>query len=242
MKKRHLNRALLIVLVVASQIVGFACASQNSAQSQEKALLAAAQKAAGKDNLVSLRTLEHKALGAIDSLAERQGGRLTLHLKSGTVKVYEDRPECKISEKESKCQMYVLVAHVNSLHLFVLSKLDYESAEYLVVDDTSGDETSLRSFPKFSPSGRYALVLLINDEQLGFAVQIWHRDGHRFILDWSGSPHTDGFYTSYSLKHWSKEDSIALLAVNRFEPPKQNAITHFELHHAADGWKIVEAR
>lgn len=242
MKKRNLNRALLVVLVITSQIFGSVCASQNSAKSQDNALLAAAQKAVGKDNLVSLRTLEPKALGAADSLAERQGGRLVLHLKSGTAKVYEDRPECKIPEKESKCQMYVLVAHANSLHIFVLAKLYYESAEYLLVDDATGDETILRSFPKFSPSGHYALTLLINDVQIGFAVQIWRREGSRFILDWSGSPHIEGFYTSYALEHWSREDSIALLAENSFEPPKPNAIMHFELHHAADGWKVVDAR
>jgi hypothetical protein len=242
MKMRYLNRTIFVVLVIASQMFGSTCSSQNSTQSRESTLLARAEKAASNDNLASIRGLEPKALGDADSLAERQGRRLTLHLKSGTTRVYEDSPECQLPEKESKCQMYVLIAHVNSLHLFVLAKLYYESAEYLLVDDATGGETSLRSFPKFSPSGRYALVLLVNDEQVGFAVQIWRREGHGFILDWSGSPHVEGFYTSYALEHWFKEDSIALLAENRFEPPKPNAITHFELHHVADGWEVVEAR
>ena len=242
MKIKYLNHALFVALAIASQMVGSAYAAQKAAQLRENALLAAARQAADKDNLLGIRALEPKALDATDAHAERQGSRLTLHLKSGTTKIYADRPECKIPDKESKCQMYVLVAHANSLHIFVLAKLYYESAEYLLVDDAAGDETSLRSFPRFSPSGGYALALLINDEQVGFAVQIWRREGHRFLLDWSGSPHLEGFYTTYALEHWAREGSIALRAENRFESPKPNAITHFELDHLADGWKVVDAR
>lgn len=90
MKMRYLNRTLFVVLVIASEMFGSAFASQNSAQSQDNALFAAAQKAADKDNLVSIRSLEPKALGAANARAERQGGRLTLHLKSGTAEIYDE--------------------------------------------------------------------------------------------------------------------------------------------------------
>jgi hypothetical protein len=122
---------------------------------------------------------------------------LILQLSSGVTKTFEDTPECRAADQEAKCQKYSLVAHARTRGVFVVAKLYYESAEYLLVDDGSGEEAVLRQFPMFSPTGKHALVLLINDEQLGFAVQIWRREGRRFVLDWSGSSHAGGMYTSY---------------------------------------------
>ena len=238
MKKRYLNRALFAALAIASQMLGSACVAQGSSQPHEDALLAAAQKAAG--NSMDIQALEPKALGAADAHTERQRSRLTLHLKSGTAKIYDDRPECKIPDKESKFQMYVLVAHASSRNTFVLAKLYYESVEYLLVDDATGDETTLRSFPIFSPSGDHVLVLLMNDEQVGFAMQIWRRAGDTFVLDWSGSPHAKGMYTSYELLSWSSENTIELQAETSFEPPKPSVKKRFELRYSAHNWNVVE--
>jgi len=75
-----------------------------------------------------------------------------------------------------------------------------------------------------------------------WAPKIEHYGGHRFMLDGRGSPHVEGFPVSGELENWSKDDSFASPAEDRFEPPKPNAITDRELHHAADGWKVVEVR
>jgi hypothetical protein len=133
-----------------------------------------------------------------------------------------------------------LIAHARTRGVFVVAKLYYESAEYLLVDDGSGDEAVMRQFPIFSPSGKHALVLLMNDEQLGFAVQIWRRDGHRFVLDWSGSPYAEGMYTSYKLVRWPSEGKIELHSETSFDPPKSSLLKKFTLRQAARGWKIVE--
>lgn len=240
MKMRYLNRTFFVVLMIASQMFSSACAAPPPAQQQERSLLAAARKAA--ENSTDIRAFEQKALATTGADAERQGNRLILHLKSGTEKIYENRPECEIQDKESKCQMFALAAHANSQSTFVVAKLYYESSEYLLVDDVTGDETVLRGFPDFSPSGRHVLVLLMNDEQIGFAVQIWRRNGHKFILDWSGSPYTEGSYTSYELVRWLNENIIVLHATTDFDPPKPSVKMHFELRQVADGWKVVEVR
>lgn len=145
-------------------------------------------------------------------------------------------------DQEAKCQSYRLVAHARTRGVFVVAKLYYESAEYLLIDDSSGDETVLRRFPIFSPSGKQVLLLLMNDEQLGFAIQVWRRDGHRFVLDWSGSPHADGGYTSYKLVRWPSESTIALQSETSFDPPKTNLLKQFTLRHAAKGWNVIEVR
>jgi hypothetical protein len=205
----------------------------------EDSLLTAARSASDKDDLTSIQAIESKAL-ELDPDSRRQGDRLLLHLGSGLTREFDDKPECKSQGQEAKCQMYRLVAHARARGVFVVAKLYYESAEYLLVDDTSGEEAILRQFPSFSPSGKHALVLLMNDEQLGFAIQIWRRDGRRFVLEWSGSPHADGMYTTYNLVRWQSDASIELQSETSFDPPKPSALKKFALRQSSQGWKVVE--
>jgi hypothetical protein len=204
----------------------------------EDSLLSAARSASDKEDLSGVQAIESKAL-ELDSDAHRQGDRLILHLSSGA-KDYKDKPECRSEDQEAKCQSYRLIAHARTRGVFVVAKLYYESAEYLLVDDGSGDEAVMRQFPIFSPSGKHALVLLMNDEQLGFAVQIWRRDGHRFVLDWSGSPYAEGMYTSYKLVRWSSEGNIELQSETSFVHQKSSVLKEFTLRQAAHGWKVVK--
>jgi hypothetical protein len=217
MRMRNPHRVFPTTLIVTSLMISSACVAQDSTQAQENALLAAAKKANEKEDLLGVRVLEQNALSASGVDADRQGDRLVLHLKSSATKIYEDAPECKYPDKESECQMYALVAHASSRGIFVVARLYYESAGYLLVDDTTGNETTLRNFPDFSPSGNRVLVLLINDQQVGSEVQIWHREGHKFALEWSGSPHADGVYTSYKLERWPVEGSIELESETNIE-------------------------
>jgi hypothetical protein len=237
----HLNRVFchVVVFVIAIQLPGANLTASYVETPPENSLLAAAKSASDNDDLTGVQTIESKAL-QVDPDANRQGDRLVLRLSSGATRVYEDKPECRIADQEAKCQRYRLVAHARTRGVFVVAKLYSESAEYLLVDDGSGDEAVLRQFPIFSPSGKHVLVLLMNDEQLGFAVQVWRRDGARFVLDWSGSPHAEGGYTSYRLVRWLSEGTIELQSDASLEPPKTNLLKRFTLRHAAKGWNVVE--
>ena len=112
----------------------------------------------------------------------------------------------------------------------------------IVASDATGDETGLPRFPDFSPAGGHVLVRISDDEQIGFAVQIWRREGHTFVREWSGSPYADGSYTAYRLIGWCGEDTIDLQAETSFEPPKPSVTTDFQLRHSAQGWRVVETR
>jgi hypothetical protein len=121
-------------------------------------------------------------------------------------------------------------------------KLYYENLETILLNDSSGEGTVLQSFPVFSPSGKHLLVLLENDDELGFAVQIWRQDGGRFIQDWSGSPNSEGVYVSYRMLRWPSEEIIELQSETSFEPPRPNLLKRFSLRHEASGWQVVESR
>lgn len=230
----------VLVLAAAMLLVGSACAGLRDEVVRENKLLLSAELASDSDDLEAVQGIEVEALKAAGVDADRKGDSLIIRLAQGSVRIFKDRPECEKKNHEAKCQKYKLIVHARSRGVFVVAKLYYESAEYILVDDTSGDETVLRGFPIFSPSGRYVLVLLMNDEKFGFAVQIWRRAGHKFVLDWQGAPNTDGMYTNYKFLSWPSENTIDLQSETRFGLLKLPVTKHFFLHLTAHGWNVVE--
>jgi hypothetical protein len=210
----------------------------------ENELMSAARAAVDADRQVfsEIQVLEPKALAAAGDVASRKGDRLALRTGSGEVKTYDDRPECKSETKVGECQKYVLVAHARSRGVFVVAVLYYESLRFLLVDDVSGDRTILQGFPHFSPSGEYAALLLMNDPQIGYAVQVWRRSAGKFVLDWSGSPYHAGMsYTNYKLIRWDTDHTIELQAHSAPEGPRyrESVTKQFKLRHTANGWEVL---
>jgi len=202
------------------------------------ALLEAAYTAVKADDVRTVQAMEPEALALPDSNAQRTGDQLVLHLRNGDTKIFAHKPECKLPEFESQCQKYWLIAHAGTRAIFVILKLYYESAEYLLIDDTTGEETVLRNFPVLSPSGQRAVVPLMNDELVGFAVQIWRREGHKFVQEWEACPFADGMYTTYEVLGWNSEDEIEMRSETNFDPPKPPQTTKFRLKREDSGWAI----
>lgn len=210
----------------------------------EGALLSLAQIEDANDHLMGVLALEPKALAAAGNSVSREGDRLTLRVRSGSVKSYADRPECMNIEQESKCEKFRLVAYAPSRHLFVVAHAGYETVRYIVVDDATGDETSLRALPLFSPSGDHILVLNIDDERLGFAMQLWARSGHKFDLKWTAAPFahaTPTSMTTYRLLGWNSEKALAVEAETRDDSPAPRTTKRFVVHESAGEWQAIEA-
>lgn len=241
MKPIYLFRTPLIVLAIACLVTGSAHASPERASAQELALLAAAETAASRATYL-VQALEPNAVKAANAQAERHGKRLVLHLKSGVSKNYDDKPECDTLETESECQIYILVAYINSFHHFVVTKVYYEAAVYILVDDTTGQETVLNSFPRYSPSGQH--VLMFEGEERDDTVEIWHRVNHGFIREWYGAPYNNiiGSTTTYMVEHWFDENLIALQAKHQMGFSNPDTTTRFEMRHSAKGWKVIPVR
>lgn len=232
-----MSRVLRPTLVAAALFV-VATGGPALADSLSENTLLSNARLASEQSSSELLLLESKALAA-GARADRQGDRLVLRLRSGNTKAYANGPECKNPDDEAKCQKYSLIVDAHTRGLFVVAKVLHEGLDIILIDDHAGEETVLRHFPIFSPSGKNLLVLLENDPELGFAVQIWRRNGARFIQDWSGSPHSDGMYVSYKMLRWPSEDVIEVQSDISFEPPKPNILKRFTLRRRADGWKMT---
>ena len=224
---------LLLGLVLGFLASGSAA---NADRLSEDLLLSEARKI--QDASTELRSIEEKALAQANADAGRRDNQLVLHLRSGNTPVLADRPECEDPEQEAKCERYSLVVHARTRNLFVVAKLHYESLDAVLIDDATGEETSLPAFPIFSPSGNHLLVLVENDAALGFVVQIWRRETAKFTLDWSGSPHSGGVYATYRLLGWRSEDVIDAEA-EISEWPKPDHSRKFTVRRSAGRWHLV---
>jgi hypothetical protein len=197
--------------------LGAMCHAAQADGMSEDALLSEARSAI-EESSSKPRAMEPKALAESD--ARRNGDRLELRLRSGKIRTYIDRAECEKPDEEAKCERYSLIVHARTRSTFILAKHLYEGLDVIVVDDNAGEETKLGSIPTFPPTGQHLIVFLENDEQLGFEVQIWRRDGTRFIEEWSGSPNSDGTYVAYRLVQWPCEDVVTVESKTSYDPPK----------------------
>ena len=233
---RMVGRPVRIPGLLLGLVMGFLASGSaaNADRLSEDLLLSEARK--NQDARTELRRIEEKALA--DAEAGRQDGQLVLHLRSGNTRILADRQECEDPDQETKCERYSLVTHARTRNLFVVAKLEYEGLDAFLIDDATGKETSLPAFPIFSPSGEHLLVFVENDGVLGFVVQIWRREAGKFILDWSGSPHSGGVYVTYKLLRWRSEDVIDAEA-EISDGPKPDHSRKFTVRRIAGRWKLA---
>lgn len=230
---------LLYILITALTTPGVASGQPGFTPSAEDSLLQAAKAENERDSYGDIQLIESNALAQKDAAAERQGDRLVLRLASGEAKSYVDSAPCDEVKGETNCFSYHLLAHAASRHVFVLMKLYYEGADWIVVDDVSGDQTVMRSFPNLSPSGQNILLMIVNDDEVGFGLQIWRRQGHKYVLDWSRDDRSLGAYISYKLLEWPSEDTIKLQSQEDTTPGDPPVTKVFDLHYSGHHWAVL---
>lgn len=231
---------LLCVLIAPLAMPRFAYGQSGANPSAEDSLLQAAKAENDRDSYGDIKLIESNAIAQQDAAAERQGDRLILRLASGVTKAYIDSAPCNEALQQMDCFTYHLLAHASSRHVYVLMKLYYEGADWIVVDDHSGDATVLRSFPNLSPTGEHILLTIVNDEELGFGLQVWRRQGHGYVLDWSRDDNTLGAYVSYKLLAWPSEDTIELQSQVDATSTSPASTKAFDLREAGHHWTVTD--
>jgi hypothetical protein len=153
---------------------------------------------------VEAETLKQPGIGA-----RRDGDRLTLRLSNRAERILRDKPECRTVAQEARCETYIFIVHARSQHLFVVAHGFYESVEYLLIDDRSGQQSVIDGFPIFSPSGRYVLQIT-PDNSDGDPLVLWRRSGRRFVRAWAGSLAPFGVEPDYELVDWPTDSRLRL--------------------------------
>jgi hypothetical protein len=180
------------------------------------------------------RAVEHVSLASGGTGARRDGDGLTLRLQGGAERVFRDKPECRSVEQEAHCQTFIFIAHLGSQHLFVVEQSFYEGADYLLIDDRSGQQISIAGFPFFSPTGRYILQIT-PDNNGDDPLVVWRRQGDRFVRDWSGSLAPFGVDPDYELDAWPTDDSLRLHGLASPGSSHQVAVS---LRRTGAGWLL----
>lgn len=128
---------------------------------------------------------EKDLLDSAKGKAERLDENLVLKLKIGNRKL-KNKKECRSEKTETECVRYVFMAYSTEINSFVVAELSYEGRGYLLINAENGVSVYLKDFPIFSPSGQNFIVVLANDNEVGFGLQIWKRKNSKYSLEWEG--------------------------------------------------------
>lgn len=227
---------------LAALLLSVCHSSANAASADEDQLLAIVQAAIDADSIQPIRDIENQSIASSNGRAVRIDDKLMLELTSAGEKVYQDFPQCRIETEEAHCQTYRLVAYLDRVDAILVAHFFYEDLQFILIDNKSGHETNLDGFPIFSPSGKYALVLVQNDMEVGSEIQIWERKNDALSLAWQGAPNTDGFYTEYNLEDWQQDNEISIRSKTQYEPTFEDTFKSIELRRIGGQWDVTQNR
>jgi hypothetical protein len=234
---------VLLLIVCLQALPTLSASPQQSSPGMENELLDSARDAVNHDFLAQMRKVEGKALYLAGKNASRENDQLTLQLKSGKTRVYRNSSACNDPDAEAHCEIYLLVVYALSRNVFIVGRLYYESTEYLLIDDNTGQETTLLDLPLFSPSGNQILIVNADDHDSGNFIQLWNRTGSVFQRTWSGRPFAqENAYIEYKCLRWISETEIELQARIVAEFPAPETVHKFKLQLTPDGWSTVDAQ
>jgi hypothetical protein len=220
----------LMMMIAAGGLLLAGCASGPG----DRARLGTAETAA---SFSRLKEMEPSALAAAGGRVERRGDVLVVRPARGPALSFAAKPECKSPKTEGDCVDYALLAEVRSLGVFVVVRMFYEGGEYLLIDEKTGETTTVDDFPQFSPSGR--TIATFGNEENGSeetAVQLWSRQGRKWVVAWRGGP--IGPHWNYSLVAWRGDHAVQVRADPACCEDHPPAARTVELERTRDGWRV----
>ncbi|OGC85492.1 MAG: hypothetical protein A2142_07545 [candidate division Zixibacteria bacterium RBG_16_48_11] len=151
--------------------------------------------------------IENRQLKKHSSYVWRSGDTLALKLESGdTLLLKNDRVDGEGTT------VHYLRHYCRDLGYFLVYRGYYEGFDYLLINDRTGKQTTLREIPVLSPDAR-RLVTTVTDlvaDYLVNGIQIWRFTDHDLVLEWSFD---SGGLIGYSNAVWADSATIGLYRV-----------------------------
>lgn len=186
---------------------------------------------------------EVAALAATAGAVERIGTRLVIHLRSGKTKELADGPDCYDERiKANTCFGYEFQRYDRARGVFVVMQYYYEGADYVIVDDRTGQHSLLNADPIFSPMGDVAIELVYGESHYypgNPRMSAWRRSpSGKFEREWT-TPIAEGD-EYFSVLGWSSNDGID---IERIEPESWNSdggARKFSIARDGKTWRVVD--
>jgi len=172
---------------------------------------------ASAEDVDQIRQEEAEKLKAHEDVARRDGEDLILRLTNGATVTRRNEKRCgaepdgtfsAVTFDYLHCFDYVFADHIRDRHAFLVKQYYQEDLVYEWIDETSGETTRLEDEPHLSPSGDR--LVLVGAADLGFnGIQIWDRQGDKFVKAWEHKP-APGPMVYYGFLGWDGEDAVNL--------------------------------
>ena len=123
----------------------------------------------------SLRAFETEGIRAADGKVTRNGTELRIQLLNGQSAVFQDD-----TAEGGNFAVYRYAGYQKSIHSHVVHRVPYEGEGlYMVVDDSTGDSTTVAGMPVPSPDGsRFALTSASGEADYDQSlIEVWRFNG-----------------------------------------------------------------
>lgn len=131
----------------------------------------------------SIRAAEVAGIRAADGKVVRDGSELRIHLLNGKTAIFED--DTTLGEA---FKVYRYAGYLKTIHRHVVHRLPYEgSGLYIVLDDSTGDSTTVAGMPVPSPDGtRFALTSASGEADYDQSlIEVWRFNGRSLENEFS---------------------------------------------------------
>ena len=203
----NIARVLRAAAIAAAALTAASCGPSTAELATEQALIEAAQHECY--DVGHPPTDEPAALAAAAPAAMRRQSQLTLRLRGGQHKSYEDEPAAPDGTRDRR---YRLLVYARSQGMFAIRTDQRAGSDYVLVSDLYGRESEFQAMPYFSRSG--ARLVTLPGAATGGTVEIWKRNRDHYASEWRGAPRRPGESSTavaYRFERWRQDDTIDLV-------------------------------
>ncbi len=179
------------------------------------------------------QAIERYQIKRYSKYVTRVGNQLQLILRNGKVKILEDTPKTTYDDVNLKA--YSFRDYLRNIGYFLIEVQYYEGGEFLMVNNTSGNQFLVPAIPAISPDKKRFVSVSIGFPYNFNGIQIWKLISDRLVLEWSYEPEN---YVEFRFIAWLNNNTIKLGKHTEIKDSWVYIIQKLKL--TKNGWQLAE--
>ncbi|MEL7020598.1 MAG: SH3 domain-containing protein [Bacteroidota bacterium] len=173
-----------------------------------------------------IRTQARRQFRADKQFVRQRNGSYLFTLLDGTLSEFDP----KSADTTARVQTYEYMFYLNKMGYFVLKRNFYtRTADYLLINDKTGQSTVIGGLPKVSPQGNYLLTL--DNQGTTSNLEIWELSDRGLTLSWKQT--LDG---ERAFRPWWLDNDTVQIMVQSTADTQRAADTQLVMREKTGEW------
>jgi len=185
----------------------------------------------------SIEAIEAAGIRAADGRVARIGAELRIQLLNGRTAIFKD-DTTKLSL--SPARRYA--GYLKAIHSHIVHLVPYEgTGRYLIVDDSTGDTTTVSGLPVPSPNGeRFVLTSMAGEEDMDASViEVWQMVGRKPQIEFWHDTEKEPWEPSDPV--WRDSVTIDFVKNSHSDPSEPYVRTRGRLTRSDTAWVLLDS-